>query len=817
MRKRKQNKLKNCTLKICGMHCSACAQKIEKRIKKVKGVKSIDVHYHSETATVTTDLKTPLKKVEDAIKEAGFQVIEPKQADELHWTIVGMDNPHCVHTVSQVLENVKGITYKDLKVTQKAEIRFDPKITDAATIQKAVVDAGYVPVEESVVDREKEARVHEIKTLRIKFWIAFILSLPLLYFVMGPHLGLGVPQMLDRELALLQFIFATPIMIIGYKFYTRGFTALLVRRSPNMDSLVAIGTGAAYIYGVVVLVSLMQGKTLFTSNDLYFEVAGVLIAFILMGKYLEAIAKGRTSEAIRKLMDLQAKTALVIRKGKEVEVPVQDVIVGDILIVKPGQKIPVDGIVLKGRSNIDESMITGESMPVKKQKGDEVIGATINKTGSFQFKATKVGKDTALAQIVKLVEQAQGSKAPIQDLADKISAYFVPAVCLIAILSFIVWYLIGFGFLFALTTFIAVLIIACPCALGLATPTAVMVGTGKGAEQGILIKSAEALQKAHELSVIIFDKTGTLTKGEPVVTDLIPSSGTKKELLKAAVIVEKRSEHPLAEAIVNEAKKKKIKIPNPTNFKSITGQGVQAKYGKKSLLMGTRKLMKSKRVKVDKSVENNMTKLEKAGKTAMLVAVNKKLVGVVAVADTIKAHAKEAVTELHKMKVEVAMITGDNERTAKAIAKQLGIDRVLAEVRPEDKANEVKKLQKTGKVAMVGDGINDAPALAQADIGIAIGSGTDVAIETGDIVLIRGDLRAVVNAMDLSKYTMRKIKQNLFFAFFYNGAGIPIAAGVLYPFTGWLLSPMIAGFAMALSSVSVVTNALLMKRFKPRL
>ena len=528
----------------------------------------------------------------------------------------------------------------------------------------------------------------------------------------------------------------------------------------------------------------------------------------------EAKAKGKTSEAIKKLMGLSAKTAIVVRDGEELEIPVEEVVVGDVVVVKPGQKIPVDGDIIDGYSSVDESMITGESIPVEKSKGDKVIGATINKTGSFKFKATKVGADTALAQIIKMVEDAQGSKAPIQKLADIISAYFVPTVVSIAIISSAVWYFVG-GFTFALTIFVAVLIIACPCALGLATPTAIMVGTGKGAEAGILFKNAESLQMAQKINTIVFDKTGTLTKGEPQVTDVVTISDySEEDILLFAAVAEKNSEHPLGEAIVAYAKEKKIKIDEPNKFNSVTGKGIEVEYNGLVIEFGNRKLMEEKKIDF-KSAQEKLKQLEGEGKTAMLIAINQKLSGIVAVADTLKEYSAKAIETLNEHGIETIMITGDNKRTAEAIAKQVGIKRVLAEVLPQDKASSVKQLQQEGKkVAMVGDGINDAPALTQADIGIAIGSGTDVAIESGDIVLIKEDLRDVVVAMDLSKYTMRKIKQNLFWAFFYNTLGIPLAAGALYPLTGFLLSPIIAGAAMAFSSVSVVSNSLLMKRWK---
>ena len=684
-------------------------------------------------------------------------------------------------------------------------------------IKKTIIDAGYEPEEfKEDVDGEKEARQKEIRSLKIKFLISLILGLPLLYFVMAPQIGLTIPQFVETNFIIMQFLLTTPIMIVGYEFFVRGFRSVIKARTANMDTLIAVGTGAAYLYSLVASILIWSGNDNYGVHDLYYEIAGLLIMFILLGKYLEAIAKGKTSEAIRKLLGLQAKTAIVIRKGKEQKISIEEVVVNDIVIVKPGEKIPVDGIIVDGHSSVDESMVTGESIPVEKAKNDKVIGATINKTGSFKFKATKVGKDTVLAHIIRMVEEAQGSKAPIQRLADTISAYFVPAVVVMGFIAFFVWYLLGLGFVFSLTIFIAVLIIACPCALGLATPTAIIVGTGLGAKHGILFKNAESLQKAKQIETIVSDKTGTLTKGKPEVTDVLAFDNNKEtDVLKFAAIAEKRSEHPLAEAILNKAKKEKIKVEEPNKFNSITGKGVEAFYKKNRILLGNRRLMHDNKIDIG-GIENKIQKLEEEGKTVMLIAADKKLVGLVAVADTLKENSREAIKKLHEMGKEIILLTGDNERTGKAIAKQLGINRVLAEVLPQDKAMEIKKLQGEGKkVAMVGDGINDAPALAQADLGIAIGSGTDIAIETGDIVLIKNDLRDVVTAIDLSRFTLRKIKQNLFWAFVYNTLGIPIAAGVLHPFTGFLLNPIIAGIAMAFSSVSVVGNTLLMRFYKP--
>jgi Cu+-exporting ATPase len=817
----KEEKIKKIILPIKGMHCASCAITIEKSLKKISGVKNANVNFASEKANVEYDAgKASEKDLEKAVEDAGYKVIKTGKEGTVALRVRGMSSQHCAGIVESSLRKLDGVENVDASFAiERAIIDFDPSKVTIQQIKKTIIDAGYEP-EEFVenVDREKEAREKEIKTLKIKFFISLILGLPLLYFVMAPHIGLAIPEFVEQHMAIIQFLLTTPIIVVGHDFYIKGFRVLIKNKTANMDTLVAIGTGAAYVYSLVVSVLIWSGNKNYGTNDLYYEIAGLLIMFILLGKYLEAIAKGKTSEAIRKLLSLQAKTAIVVRKGKEQKISVDDVVVNDIVIVKPGEKIAVDGIIVDGHSSVDESMITGESIPVEKSKGDKVIGATINKTGSFKFKATKVGKDTILSQIVKMVEEAQGSKAPIQKLADTISAYFVPAVVVIGIISFFIWYFLGLGFVFALTIFIAVLIIACPCALGLATPTAIMVGTGLGAKNGILFKSAESLQMAQKINAIVFDKTGTLTKGKPEVTDMISLEKNKeKDVLKFAAIAEKRSEHPLGEAILNKAKKEKIKVEEPKKFNSITGKGVEAFYKKNKILLGNRKLMEGNKIKIS-NFEDKIKKLEEEGKTVMLVALNKKPVGMIAVADTIKEYSKEAVKELHNMNKEIIMITGDNERTGKAIAKQLGIDRVLAEVLPQDKANEIKKLQKENKkVAMVGDGINDAPALAQADSGIAIGSGTDVAIETGDIVLIKDDLRDVVTAIDLSNYTMKKIKQNLFWAFFYNSVGIPIAAGILYPFTGWLLNPIIAGIAMAFSSVSVVSNTLLMRFYKSKL
>ncbi len=781
--------LKKINVKIGGMHCATCAVSIEKALNSFDGVKAT-VNFGTETAYVEIDTdKVYEEKIVQIIKNTGYEVIDQQQSvqdgREIKLKIIGMDNPHCVGTVGNALNSLNGIMSKNLLVNEKAAIVYDPNKVSSDKIKKAIKDAGYEPVEivEETIDREKIARERHIKELRTKFFIGAILSV-LIFFGSFPEWFGFVPGILANKFVLL--LLTTPVQFwVGLQFY-KGFIIALKNKSADMNTLIAVGTSAAYFYSLAVTLFPSYFIQSGVGTHVYYDTAAIIIALIVLGRWLEAIAKGKTSEAIKKLMKLQAKTARVIRGKEEIEIPIEEVTINDIVIVRPGEKIPVDGVIVDGYSSVDESMITGESMPVEKKKGDKVIGATINKTGTFKFKATHVGKDTVLQQIIKIVEEAQASKAPIQQLVDKASSYFVPAVIVIAILSFLGWYFIGIkGFIFAFTVLIAVLIIACPCALGLATPTAIMVGTGKGAENGILIKGGEALEIAHKIDAVVLDKTGTLTKGKPEVTDIISVSKLKDtEILMLAAAVEIGSEHPLGEAIVNKAKSYKSHIPKVTGFKAIPGHGVEAKYKNKKVLLGNRKFMNDNKISID-NLDDKLKGLENQGKTAMLVAENKKVLGMIAVADTLKEYSKEAVSELKRMELEVIMMTGDNERTANAIAGQIGIDNVLSEVLPEEKANQIKKLQESGKiVAMVGDGINDAPALAQADLGIAIGSGTDVAIETGDIILIKEDLRDIVIAIDLSRYTIKKIKQNLFWAFIYNVAGIPIAAGLLNPYNG---------------------------------
>ncbi len=816
--------MKKTTISITGMHCASCSVIIERKLKKLEGVKTANVNYATLRAVVDYDeSKVNTGNFKQTIEALGYGVDIPEEApkkgkDRLYLHVIGMDSLHCASIVEKALEKAAGVDHVDLNFTlEKAVIDYDKEKINFSNIKKAIVDAGYdaelMELDEEI-DKEKLAREQEIKELRMRVTYSAILTIPVFLLAL-PEMFKGIltleyPEFFIKNMATLQFFLSTPVMYINRDFFIRGFKGL-VNRTPGMDSLVALGVGTAYVYSMLVGFGFIAGS-------IYYETAALLITFIVLGKYLEAVAKGKTSEAIKRLIGLQPKTALVIRHGEEIEIPIKEVVVGDIIIIKPGDKIPVDGIIIDGVSSVDESMVTGESLPTHKRKDDIVIGATINKTGSFKFKATKVGSDTMIAQIIKLVEDAQGSKAPIQKLVDTVAGYFVQGVILLGLVAFGYWYFIaGQSFLFAITILVSTLVIACPCAMGLATPTAVMIGTGKGAENGVLIKNAESLELLHQSKIIAFDKTGTITKGEAVVTEVITFGMSIDELLKIAASAENSSEHHLAQAVVKKAKEKKLKISEPKSFNAIPGHGIIATFGKTKVLVGNLVLMKKEKVQVSEDIIKKMNSLESEGKTVVIVAAESHIAGLIAIADTIKENSKEAVTKLHKMGYKTVMITGDNERTARAIAKQAGIDEVLAHVLPEDKAEEVKRLQKAGKVAFVGDGINDAPALAQADVGIAIGAGTDVAIESGSIVLVKSDLRDIVTAIQLSKYTMKKIKQNLFWAFAYNSIGIPISMGILYPFTGFLLSPVIAGAAMAFSSVSVVSNSLLMRGFKPKM
>ncbi len=811
-----EHHIEKTTLSIKGMHCASCAAAVEGSLKKVSGVSKAAVNFATEKAYIEYNpAEATPQELEHTIEKAGYGVLK-QEAQTLRLKVIGMDNTHCLGTVEAALKGVKGIVSHQLFLNERATVTFDPTLTTGEAIKKAIKDAGYTPVEETTIDREKEARQREINILKIKLLVSAVFAVPLIYFAMGHHVGLPLPSLSDGSMALIQLLLVTPIVAAGYQFYTVGIRTVVKNHRASMDTLIALGTGTAFIWSLAVSILIWSGNPNYGSNDFYYEVAGMLIVFILLGRLLEALAKGKTSASIRKLLELQPKTALVIRQGREQEIPVDEVIVGDEVILKPGGSVPVDGVILDGTSSVDQSLLTGESIPVDKNIGDDVIGGTMNKSGWIKFRATRVGKDTALAQIVRLVEEAQGSKAPVQRLADKVSAYFVPTVLAIGVVTFLAWYLLGFGMVFSLTAFIAVIIIACPCALGLATPTAIIVGTGKGAENGILIRDAATLERACQVDTIVFDKTGTLTRGKPEVTDIIPLNNptSSDEIVKLAAAAEKRSEHPLSEAIVRKAEGMGISIPEIEDFTAIPGKGVEARYNGMAILVANRKLLADRGIDIA-IAEEQIKQLEGEGKTVVLVAADAKVTGVIAIADTAKDSAAETVAELKRLGKQVIMITGDNRGSAESIAHNLGIDRVLAEVLPQDKASEIKRLQEQGNVvAMVGDGINDAPALVQADVGIAIGSGTDIAIESGGVVLVKDDLRDVIRTLELSCYTMRKIRQNLFWAFFYNSIGIPIAAGILYPFTGFLLNPIIAGAAMAFSSVSVVTNSLTMRRYR---
>ncbi|MVX62921.1 heavy metal translocating P-type ATPase [Clostridium chromiireducens] len=806
--------MKKKAIRIEGMTCSACSNRVERFVKKLDGINSANVNFATETLNVEFDeSKLSNETIEATVVKAGYGV--RKNIKTYTFKVEGMTCSACSSRVERVTKKLNGVQSSIVNLaTEKLTISIDEDQIGYAEIKAAVDKAGYKLVkEEEIVE---EIRVDESQLLLTRFIVSLVFSVPLLVITMGHMLGMPLPHIIDSMMnplnfATFQLILTAPVMIVGYKFYYIGIKNLL-KLSPNMDSLIAIGTSAAFIYGIFGIYKIQMGETNYAMH-LYFESAAVILTLITLGKYLEAISKGRTSQAIKALMGLAPKTATIIRNDIEMTMPIEEVIVGDIILVKPGEKLPVDGEIIEGNTSVDESMLTGESIPVEKTIGSSVIGASINKTGFIKYKATKVGKDTALAQIVKLVEEAQGSKAPIAKLADIISAYFVPTVIGLALISSIAWMIAGETTIFSLTIFIAVLVIACPCALGLATPTAIMVGTGKGAENGVLIKGGEALETTHRIQTIVFDKTGTITEGKPVVTDIITNGMSEDDILTLAASSEKGSEHPLGEAIVKGAQDKGLELKEIEEFNAIPGHGIEVKIEGKHILLGNKKLMLDKDINLDVLAQYS-DKLASEGKTPMYIAIDGILRGIVAVADTVKPSSKKAIEALHNMGIKVAMITGDNKKTADAIAVQVGIDIVLAEVLPEDKANEVKKLQvENKKVAMVGDGINDAPALAQADVGIAIGSGTDVAIESADIVLMKSDLMDVITAIKLSKATIKNIKQNLFWAFGYNVLGIPVAMGILHIFGGPLLNPMIAAAAMSLSSVSVLTNALRLRKF----
>ena len=813
-----------------GVSCQVCVNKIEKKLSKLDGMKEAVVNLSTEKLSVDYD-ESLLKDetIMEVVKKLGYEIEEESDLKDVELDIDGISCQVCVNKIEKKVSKLNGVKSVIVNLANsRGKIVYDSDVIKLSEILEVMKKMGYTGTKhdessENLKDKEKE---EHLKREFLEFKIAIVFSAIVFYIAMGTMVGLPVPSIISPDInplnfAIIQFILALPVVYIGRRFYTVGIKQLFMR-SPSMDSLIATGTGSALLYSIYGTFKIAEGNYHYV-HSLYYESAVVILALILLGKYLEGVSKGKTSEAIKKLMSLKSKKANLVRNGEIVQVDIEEVEKGEILLVKPGESIPVDGKVIDGNSTVDESMLTGESIPIDKAAGDIVYGASINKNGSLKIEATAVGKDTVISKIIKLVENAQGSKAPIAKIADKVSAYFVPIVMIIATAAGIIWYYLGSRgiveinntpSIFALTIFISVMVIACPCSLGLATPTAIMVGTGRGAELGILIKSGEALEKAHKVNTVVFDKTGTLTEGKPKVTDILTMEGYKEnDTLQIAGALELHSEHPLGEAIVEEAKNRGLVFPQVNDFISITGQGVYGKIEESEVLIGNVKLMKAKNIEI--TMKKELDELASQGKTPMYMAIDGKFLGIIAVADVMKEEAVDTIKELKERGYKIGMITGDNKITAEAIGKQVGIDMIFAEVTPEDKYLKVKELQEEGyNVAMVGDGINDSPALVQADVGIAIGGGTDIAMESADIVLMKRNLKDVLTAMDLSNATIRNIKQNLFWAFIYNTLGIPIAAGLLYPFTGHLLNPMIAGGAMAMSSVSVVTNALRLKNFK---
>ncbi|QIW61666.1 heavy metal translocating P-type ATPase (plasmid) [Lactococcus raffinolactis] len=818
--------MENKSFAIEGMTCASCAQTVEKAAKKVRGVTQASVNLATEKLSIEYNEPTfSVENLQKAVDNSGYELIAQEGKTQT-FAIEGMTCASCAQTIEKAVGKLSGVDKASVNLaTEKMQVSYNPSAISVSDVTGAVSNSGYAAVLETTDTQDnsraekREKKEKRMKQLSDRFGISIIFTIPVLIISMGPMVGMPLPNIVDPMInafnfSLLQLILTLPIMVVSWEYFQKGFKTLF-KGHPNMDSLIALGTASAFVYSLAATIRTGLDYGNF-SDLLYYEVTGVILTLHTLGLFLEERSKGQMSSAIEKLVNLAPKTARVIRNGVEQEITVDEVALGDVIRVRPGESMPVDGVVVEGRTSVDESMLTGESIPVEKESGDEVIGASINKNGSIDYRATRVGSDTTLSQIIKLVEDAQGSKAPIARMADIITGYFVPIVIALAVLAGIAWLIAGQSGIFVLSVIITTLVIACPCALGLATPTSIMVGTGKGAEHGVLIKSGEALETTHNLDTIVFDKTGTLTEGKPIVTDiLVTPLITKENLLYYAASGETGSEHPLGEAIVQKSKEENMTLAKPDHFEAIPGYGIRVEIEGKDMYIGNRKLMLEQKIDLS-SMEKESDRLADEGKTPMYLSVDGELAGIIAVADTLKENSMKAVKELRRRGVEVIMITGDNKRTAKAIAKQVGIDSVLSEVLPEDKAEEVKKLQEAGKkVAMVGDGINDAPALAQADVGIAVGSGTDVAIESADIVLMRNDLTAVLTAIDLSHATLRNIKQNLFWAFAYNLVGIPVAMGLLYIFGGPLMSPMFAAVAMSFSSVSVLLNALRLRRFKP--
>lgn len=813
-----------------GVTCQVCVNKIERKVGKLEGVEEAVVNLSNGKLTIEYDENLlNSEKIKEVVKKLGYEIEEINDFKEVEIDITGITCQVCVNKIERKVGKLEGV--KEIAVNlanSRGKILYDSEKIKLSEILEVIKKLGYEGKKHEDIEEDSKAIESEKKLKQefLEFKLAIFFSAIVFYISMGTMVGLPVPNIISPEInplnfALIQLILAIPVIYIGRRFYKVGIKQLIMR-SPSMDSLIATGTGSAILYSLYGTYKIYSGDFHYV-HSLYYESGVVILALILLGKYLENVSKGKTSEAIKKLMNLKSKKATLVRDGKFVQVDIEEVELDEIVLVKPGESIPVDGVVVEGQSSVDESMLTGESIPVEKNIGDKVFGASINKNGVIQVKAQAIGKDTVISKIIKLVENAQGSKAPIAKIADKVSGYFVPTVMLIATVAGITWYYLGSRgivkiheapSIFALTIFVAVMVIACPCSLGLATPTAIMVGTGRGAELGILIKSGEALEKAHKIDTIVFDKTGTLTIGKPKVTDIMSFSNIDEdEILRVAGALEEYSEHPLGEAIVEAGKERKLQFPKVEKFESITGKGVTGVIDGKKVYIGNIKLMRD--FSIDIINENILEKLAYQGKTPMYIAIEDSLIGVIAVADILKPEAIETIKELKNRGYHVGMITGDNKLTAQAIGKEAGIDIIFAEVTPEEKYLKVKELQEQGRnVAMVGDGINDSPALVQANIGIAIGGGTDIAMESADIVLMKRDLKDVLVAMELSHAVIKNIKENLFWAFIYNTVGIPVAAGVLYPLTGHLLNPMIAGAAMAMSSVSVVTNALRLKKFK---
>ena len=823
--------MKTATYGVSDMTCAACSAAVQRAASRVDGVVSAEVNLVTERLNVTFDeSRTDFARIQKAVVDTGYGLYElaaalPPQERRVEVGVEGMTCASCSAAVERSIRKLPGIAEVSVNLaTNRASVSYDPTITKVADIRDAIESAGYIPKDiekREAPDAEKLRRDKENRTLRIRLIVAAVFSIPLLYLSMAhmfPELGLPIPAFLHPGMsalnfALAQFLLATPVLFAGSRFFRIGLRTLF-KGSPNMDTLVAIGTGSAYLYGIYALVRIALGESDFVMS-LYFESAGVVITLVMLGKMLEAGSKGRTSEAIRRLLRLRPRTATIRRAGGDLEVSLEEVAVSDLVAVKPGATIPVDGVIESGSTSVDESMLTGESLPVEKQPGDELAAGSINGEGLVLFRATRVGEDTALAKIIHLVEEAQGHKAPIAKIADVVSGYFVPAVMGIATLSAVAWALGGKDFDFVLGIFVTILVIACPCALGLATPTAIMVGTGRGAEMGVLFKGGEALESTRDVRVIVLDKTGTITEGKPRLTDWRTYGDLPEaEVFRLSAAAEKGSEHPVAKAIVAGAMERGIALPDPTRFQAVPGRGIDADVEGHSVIVGNPRLMQERGVDLT-TARTDAEDLAVLGRSVMYTAVDGRLAALFGAADTVKPTSREAVARLRAMGLEVVMLTGDNRTTAEAIAREVGITEILPEVLPGEKSNEVKRLQQSGrKVAMVGDGINDAPALVQADVGIAIGTGTDVAVESADVVLMRGDLRSVADAISLSRATMRNIKQNLFWAFFYNLLGIPFAAGLVFLLGGPLLKPDLAGAAMALSSVSVVTNALRLRRMR---